>query len=113
VLCFVCSAGHPNALVPWRSCRVLVSGQLQWMAPGAVVGGPPAAVSKAARRGVRLPGPVYVTTAQVSGMSVAAPLVCNCCDCHRLGGGTVQGCCRVELLRADSYILRRCVDTEV
>ncbi|WIA30841.1 hypothetical protein OEZ86_000899 [Tetradesmus obliquus] len=57
-------AGHPSALLPWRSCRVLVGGRLQWMAPGAAAGGAPAAVAKAARRGMILPGPVYLTTAQ-------------------------------------------------
>uniref|UniRef100_A0A383VJK2 F-box domain-containing protein n=1 Tax=Tetradesmus obliquus TaxID=3088 RepID=A0A383VJK2_TETOB len=55
---------HPSALLPWRSCRVLVGGRLQWMAPGDAAGGAPAAVAKAARRGMILPGPVYVTTAQ-------------------------------------------------
>jgi hypothetical protein len=40
------------------------------MAPAAAVGGPPAAASRAARRGVILPGPAYVTTAQVVGMFV-------------------------------------------
>jgi hypothetical protein len=61
-------AGHPSALVPWRSCRVLLNGQLRWMPPGAAVARAPAtAVSRAARRGVILPGPFYVTTSQVGG----------------------------------------------
>jgi hypothetical protein len=78
---YVCTAGHPSALVPWRSCRVLVSGRLQWVAPAAAVCGPPAAaaVGRAARRGVMLPGPVYVSTAQVGWMFVLATYFRRCC----------------------------------
>ncbi|KAF6256976.1 hypothetical protein COO60DRAFT_1640328 [Scenedesmus sp. NREL 46B-D3] len=57
---------HPSVLVPWRSCRVLAGGRLQWAPPGAAAGAAPAVVSRAARRGATLPGPVHVTTAQLS-----------------------------------------------
>ncbi|KAF6252761.1 hypothetical protein COO60DRAFT_500302 [Scenedesmus sp. NREL 46B-D3] len=57
---------HPSVLVPWRSCRVLAGGRLQWAPPGAAAGAAPAVVSKAARRGATLPGPVHVTTAQAT-----------------------------------------------